>query len=808
MSWPSWASSNTPNGNPSEGEEAQDLIDLRQVTLFDAIDKLGRLALASDIEYPQLVVVGDQSCGKSSVLEAIGRFRFPVSDLLCTRFPTKLILRRSAQEHERVFIEPGTSRTANDRFILQQFGGLVTESAVLSEWIRRATVVLGVSPATDGDTGLRVAGSAPRQFTDDVLVIEKHGPGLPMVNLVDLPGVFRATDMDGQDETSREMVFEMVQDYVRSQQNFILLVISARNTVYNHSGLGMVQRIAQEDASLMDRVVGVITNPDHSLSVRETLGLLLGRHSSDILGCKWHLVKNQDQTQRSKETLVQRDRREAQFFATSDMWGEVPGDQKGIAALNATLREAFREHTLTTLPRLISEIRAKISSIDRRLSDVGSSRSTDKGRRRLLVSIASKFRALADKACSGVYEDGHCKELHEVGVTCQECEPFFRKAQDMKLRANIRALNKSFSSAMLAYGKTTEVLSSPKTEPARGGPAVPADLANPTDSRTAFPPATTTSKYYTHTKPEPVVLVAFEDWVDALIPKWSAKEPTGEASEAAYHQLFMDESKNWPEIAGRHLEAVWESVLRFVDLALAAACPYPDLRDALEKRLVNTGLRTLKKKSHRTLNDLLHCHRHGGTGFYDAIIDARAARRKPEKGNPVFDGLPDMIGDAVFQHLSGVSSPLSPVILSPVRSLVSQAVRGAIQTTFGDNSATDTDASSIVDPASEVPKRASTTAGRVIQHVEENYETSLVSFVGYVNALVVESGILRELPTAIFTPDIVMLESDNMINDIAGEKDTDAKRRERDERDLEELQAVMDVLENHMSRRNHNSVQV
>lgn len=610
----------------------------------------------------------------------------------------------------------------------------MTESVVLSEWMRRAAVVLGVSPATDGDTGLQAAASGPLQFTDDVLVIEKHGPGLPLVNLVDLPGVFRATDMQGQDEASREMVFGMVQNYVRSQQNFILLVITARNTVYNHSGLGVVQRIAQDDPTLMNRVVGVITNPDHSLSVRETLNLLLGRHASDILRCKWHLVKNQDQAQRSRETLAQRDGSEAQFFATSDVWREVPNDQKGIAALNATLRGAFREHTLTTIPRLISQIRVRISNIDRGLVDLGSSRSTDKGRRRLLVSMASKFRDLADKACLGVYEDGHCKELHEVGATCRECEPFFRKDQDTKLRANIRALNKSFSSAMLAYGKTTEVFSSPQTEPARGGSPVP---TGPTNSTAAFPPVSTISKSYTHAKPGTVDLAAFEGRVDALIPKWSAKEPTGEASEATYHQLFMDESKNWPTISGRHLEAAWESTRRFVDLALTAACPYTDMRGALERRLINPGLDSLKKRSHRTLNDLLHCHRQGGTGFYDAIADVRAARRKPEatagsespqvrdegrrEGNSILDGLPDIIGDVVFQQLTGLSYPLPSVVLGPIRSLVSQKVKGAIQNISGAGDS-NSDSVSISEPSSHVPQR--TTAGRVIQHVEENYEVS------------------------------------------------------------------------------------
>lgn len=82
-SWASsWASGSLSNEDLPETGRGQDLIDDTQITLFDAIDRLGKLAVASDIEYPQLVVVGDQSCGKSSVLEAIGRFHFPVSDRL------------------------------------------------------------------------------------------------------------------------------------------------------------------------------------------------------------------------------------------------------------------------------------------------------------------------------------------------------------------------------------------------------------------------------------------------------------------------------------------------------------------------------------------------------------------------------------------------------------------------------------------------------------------------------------------------------------------------------------------------------
>lgn len=41
-------------------------------------------------------MVGNQSSGKSSVLQAITRLPFPVSDKMCTRFPTEVSQQRSS----------------------------------------------------------------------------------------------------------------------------------------------------------------------------------------------------------------------------------------------------------------------------------------------------------------------------------------------------------------------------------------------------------------------------------------------------------------------------------------------------------------------------------------------------------------------------------------------------------------------------------------------------------------------------------------------------------------------------------------
>ena len=64
----------------------------------------------------QLVVVGDQSTGKSSVLEAVTEIPFSVDDEMCTRFATEIVLRRSGPSESTVIevnIIPGQDESPN-----------------------------------------------------------------------------------------------------------------------------------------------------------------------------------------------------------------------------------------------------------------------------------------------------------------------------------------------------------------------------------------------------------------------------------------------------------------------------------------------------------------------------------------------------------------------------------------------------------------------------------------------------------------------------------------------------------------------
>lgn len=93
-------------------------MDLPQRTkCLGIIDKLRELEIQESISLPQLVVVGDQSSGKSSLLEGLTGLSFPVASDLCTRFATQLVLRRTPHEQSSVHISviPGPTTQMDEK---------------------------------------------------------------------------------------------------------------------------------------------------------------------------------------------------------------------------------------------------------------------------------------------------------------------------------------------------------------------------------------------------------------------------------------------------------------------------------------------------------------------------------------------------------------------------------------------------------------------------------------------------------------------------------------------------------------------
>ena len=117
--------------------------------LIDLIDTLRAHGVQRDLPLPQIAVMGDQSAGKSSILEMISGVPFPRGSGLVTRCATQLIMKRTA---------PGTSWSASASVSWSRpqppESGPVKDAAALSAAIERLTEVL--------------CGSASNGFSTDI----------------------------------------------------------------------------------------------------------------------------------------------------------------------------------------------------------------------------------------------------------------------------------------------------------------------------------------------------------------------------------------------------------------------------------------------------------------------------------------------------------------------------------------------------------------------------------------------------------------------------------------------------------------
>jgi hypothetical protein len=111
------------NGNQDSLLEVVESIEFgdEEREIMDEVDRLREAGVDQLVELPQIVVVGDQSAGKSSVLEALTEVDFPRASTKCTRFATQIKLRHSNDKSFSANIIPDSSCTPAEKERLAQF---------------------------------------------------------------------------------------------------------------------------------------------------------------------------------------------------------------------------------------------------------------------------------------------------------------------------------------------------------------------------------------------------------------------------------------------------------------------------------------------------------------------------------------------------------------------------------------------------------------------------------------------------------------------------------------------------------------
>jgi GTP-binding protein EngB required for normal cell division len=366
--------------------------------LLDIIDNLRSQGVSHYVALPEIIVCGDQSAGKSSVLEAISGMPFPIKDGLCTRFATELVLRRGDEMNTKVSITPGESRFGEDKERLERWQ---PEASIENEGL--CTVTDEAMRAMAGPTGTG-------EFYEDILRIELTGPEQPHLTMVDLPGLFRRGNKE-QSDADVEIVRGMVERYMARPRSIILTVVSAKYEYVLQEVTLMAKRADPEGL----RTMGLITKPD-TLDVgsdSESYFVRLAQNLEAELRLGWHVLKNRKFEERDV-TSAERDAIEGQFFSRG-LWESIDSSHCGVAALKVRLSAVLKDQILAQLPSLEKDVEDGIHDCADGLARLGPVRGTMQQQLSYLLRVSEDYTSLVTQAVEGTYTDRFFGNRKKIG---------------------------------------------------------------------------------------------------------------------------------------------------------------------------------------------------------------------------------------------------------------------------------------------------------------------------------------------------------------------------------------------------------
>ncbi|KAF2036298.1 GTP-binding protein [Setomelanomma holmii] len=533
-----------PEGVTTDSLEALQSDEQRKI--LDIVDHLRRQGLSGIVELPQLVVCGDQSSGKSSVLEAITEIPFPRNENLCTRFATEIILRRHATSAISTRITPDKSRPEAEQQDLRDFTRTITDFTQLPDIIADATKAMG----------LEEVGQTNKAFARDVLTVEISGPSRPQLTLVDLPGLIHSANRMQSEEDVR-LIQELILDYMRNPRTIILAVITAKNDYANQIVLKHCQAIDPSGR----RTLGIITKPDTltegTANQRSWLDLAQNRDIYFELG--WHIVKNRTDLEAAK-SFSQRNTAERQFFAKG-AYLDLPSHCKGIESLRSRLSALLHNHLKTELPHLKAELMEKLANTTRELNQIGVKRDTPQEQRIFLTDIGMEINELLKAGVRGQYDVSFFGPV-DMNAAVDSLENIRR------FRAVVQHLNLNFSDRMHREGSKYRI---PSRKGADGESKEFSDETNDLKGPMKM------------TREEAI------DWVHRTLERSRGLELPGSFNPLIVSQLFWEQSTPWNELALTHIENVAAKCATFVDTVLNETAP-SDIKTRLTDYCVEKAL--------------------------------------------------------------------------------------------------------------------------------------------------------------------------------------------------------------------------
>ncbi|XP_051237604.1 dynamin-1-like protein isoform X3 [Dicentrarchus labrax] len=313
---------------------------------------------ADIIQLPQIVVVGTQSSGKSSVLESlVGRDLLPRGTGIVTRRPLILQLVHIDQEDRRKTSEENESKK-NGRLYRgidgEEWGKFLhTKNKIYTDFEE-------IRQEIEAETE-RISGNN-KGISDEPIHLKIFSPHVVNLTLVDLPGITKVPVGD-QPKDIEIQIKELILKYI-SNPNSIILAVTAANTDMATSEALKVAREVDTDGR---RTLAVVTKLDLMDAGTDAMDVLMGRVIPVKLGIIG--VVNRSQLDINQKKLVADSIRDEYAFLQK----KYPSlaNRNGTKYLARTLNRLLMHHIRDCLPELKTRINVLAAQYQSLLNSYG-----------------------------------------------------------------------------------------------------------------------------------------------------------------------------------------------------------------------------------------------------------------------------------------------------------------------------------------------------------------------------------------------------------------------------------------------------
>jgi GTP-binding protein EngB required for normal cell division len=324
----SQANSNSEDANSDSRQNGlmhltKKLIEIRSMLL--SIDQSDALKL------PSIVVIGSQSSGKSSVLEAIVGHEFlPKGNNMVTRRPIELTLIHTPTTPGKEAVEYGEFPALGL--------GKITDFSNIQQTL----------------TDLNLAVPSTEAVSNDPIDLRIYSPYVPDLTLIDLPGYVQIASMD-QPETLKEKIAVLCDKYIR-EPNIILAVCAADVDLANSPAL----RASRKVDPLGLRTIGVITKMD-LVPPDQGASILAGNRYPLHLGYVGVVAKSSGKQPKRDSTAVVAQRGENDYFGSHmDYFGASSFLMVGTDTLRRRLMEVLESSMASSLHGITNAVQLEL----------------------------------------------------------------------------------------------------------------------------------------------------------------------------------------------------------------------------------------------------------------------------------------------------------------------------------------------------------------------------------------------------------------------------------------------------------------